>query len=114
MMCIRDTPEAQLGGPIAVVQTGDKIVIDARQREINVTLSDDDLAARRAEWKMPPYKTTNGVLGKYIKNDNRMPKGDLAMHKSLRGEFLSRILSLIEQVSCVTTFFFAFLNYLFQ
>ena len=62
------TPEAQLGGPIAVVQTGDKIVIDARQREINVTLSDDDLAARRAAWKMPPYKTTNGVLGKYIKN----------------------------------------------
>ncbi len=62
------TPEAQLGGPIAVVQTGDKIVIDARQRKINVTLSDDDLTARRAAWKMPPYKTTNGVLGKYIKN----------------------------------------------
>ena len=69
------TPEAQLGGPIAVVQTGDKIVIDARQREINVTLSDDDLAARRAAWKMPPYKTTNGVLGKYIKNVQSASQG---------------------------------------
>ena len=69
------TPEAQLGGPIAVVQTGDKIVIDARQREINVTLSDDDLTARRAAWKMPPYKTTNGVLGKYIKNVQSASQG---------------------------------------
>ena len=69
------TPEAQLGGPIAVVQTGDKIVIDARQREINVALSDDDLTARRAAWKMPPYKTTNGVLGKYIKNVQSASQG---------------------------------------
>ena len=69
------TPEAQLGGPIAVVQTGDKIVIDARQREINVTLSDDDLTARRAALKMPPYKTTNGVLGKYIKNVQSASQG---------------------------------------
>ena len=69
------TPEAQLGGPIAVVQTGDKIVIDARQREINVALSDDDLTARRAAWKMPPCKTTNGVLGKYIKNVQSASQG---------------------------------------
>ncbi len=69
------TPEAQLGGPIAVVQTGDKIVIDARQHEINVALSDDDLATRRAAWKMPPYKTTNGVLGKYIKNVQSASQG---------------------------------------
>mgnify|MGYP001422162158 FL=1 len=50
-------------------------MIDARQREINVALSDDDLAARRATWKMPPYKTTNGVLGKYIKNVQSASQG---------------------------------------
>jgi dihydroxy-acid dehydratase len=62
------TPEAQEGGPIALLQNGDKITIDAKANLIFVDLSDDELAARRARWTMPPYKATRGTLAKYIRN----------------------------------------------
>ncbi len=60
-------PEAQEGGPIALVQDGDTITIDDESHEITVELSDDELAARRAAWTAPPFKATNGTLWKYIK-----------------------------------------------
>jgi dihydroxy-acid dehydratase len=60
-------PEAQDGGPIAVVRDGDVITIDDETHEISVALSDDDLAARRAAWTAPPFKAANGTLWKYIK-----------------------------------------------
>ena len=62
------TPEAQEGGPLALVQNGDKITIDAEINQLNVDLSDGELAARRSTWSMPPYKATRGTLYKYIKN----------------------------------------------
>lgn len=62
------TPEAQEGGPIALLQTGDKITIDADNNVINVDLSDAELAARRERWQQPPYKANRGTLYKYIKN----------------------------------------------
>jgi dihydroxy-acid dehydratase len=62
------TPEAQVGGNLALVRTGDRIVLDARARTIDVLVSDDELARRRAEWQQPPYKVTSGALWKYIKN----------------------------------------------
>jgi dihydroxy-acid dehydratase len=62
------TPEAQEGGPLALVQNGDKVTIDTKTSQLNVDLSDDDLATRRAAWSMPPYKVTRGTLYKYIKN----------------------------------------------
>ena len=61
------TPEAQEGGPIALVRDGDLITIDATTRRIEVALADAELAARHAAWAMPPYKATRGVLGKYIR-----------------------------------------------
>ncbi len=61
------TPEAQEGGPIALVRTGDKITLDAEENLISVDLSDEELAARRAKWVMPPYKATRGTLAKYIR-----------------------------------------------
>jgi dihydroxy-acid dehydratase len=61
------TPEAQEGGPIALVRNGDVIAIDAEARTIEVELSDEDLAGRRAAWTAPPYKATRGTLAKYIK-----------------------------------------------
>lgn len=61
-------PEAQEGGPIAMVRSGDIITIDATQRAIEVDLSNDELARRRAAWEMPPYKANRGTLYKYIKN----------------------------------------------
>jgi dihydroxy-acid dehydratase len=60
-------PEAQEGGPIALVRDGDVITIDAEANRLDVALSDAELATRRAAWKMPLYKATRGTLYKYIK-----------------------------------------------
>ena len=60
-------PEAQEGGPIALVRNGDIVTIDAESKTLSVDLSDDELAARRATWEAPPLKATRGTLHKYIK-----------------------------------------------
>jgi dihydroxy-acid dehydratase len=69
------TPEAQEGGPIALVKTGDRITLDAEANKITVELSDGELAARRETWKAPPYKFTRGTLYKYIKNVKSASEG---------------------------------------
>jgi dihydroxy-acid dehydratase len=61
-------PEAQEGGPIALVQNGDAITIDAANNSIDMHVSDEELAARLVNWRMPPYKAARGTLYKYIKN----------------------------------------------
>ena len=61
-------PEAQEGGPLALIKNGDVIIINARHNQINVGLSHEELAQRKAEWIMPPYKATHGTLYKYIRN----------------------------------------------
>ncbi|MBV6433561.1 MAG: Dihydroxy-acid dehydratase [Bryobacteraceae bacterium] len=61
------TPEAQVGGPIALVRNGDTVTIDAEKNLIAVDLTDAELDARRAAWVMPPYKATRGTLAKYIR-----------------------------------------------
>ncbi len=60
-------PEAQEGGPIALIEDGDRITIDARANTLEVALDETELARRRAAWRMPPYKATRGTLYKYIK-----------------------------------------------
>ena len=60
-------PEAAVGGPIALVQEGDSITIDARQLLLQVNVSDEELARRRAAWKPPTPKYTQGVMAKYVK-----------------------------------------------
>lgn len=69
------TPEAQEGGPLALVQTGDRITIDATENRLSVDLSDAELTARRTRWKAPPYKNTRGTLYKYIKNVKSASEG---------------------------------------
>ncbi len=69
------TPEAQCGGPIALVEEGDEVTINAETREINVHLSDDELAARREKWTAPPYKANRGTLYKYIKTVKSASEG---------------------------------------
>jgi dihydroxy-acid dehydratase len=69
------TPEAQEGGPIALVQTGDQITLDAAQNLIEVDVSESEMSARRAKWKAPAYKFTRGVLAKYIKNVKSASEG---------------------------------------
>ncbi|MEC8337192.1 MAG: dihydroxy-acid dehydratase [Planctomycetota bacterium] len=61
------TPEAQVGGPIALIEEGDLITIDASQNTISVDLSDVKLAERKAVWSPPPLKATRGILHKYIR-----------------------------------------------
>jgi dihydroxy-acid dehydratase len=61
-------PEAQEGGPIALVKDGDMIAIDAVKNTMDVEVSPEELAKRKAGWKMPPYKATSGTLFKYIKS----------------------------------------------
>lgn len=59
-------PEAQEGGPIALLRHGDRITIDVTHNTLSVALSNAEMAKRRAEWQMPPYKVNRGVLYKYI------------------------------------------------
>ena len=69
------TPEAQLGGPIALVRNGDIITIDAETNRIDVALSDAELAQRKTAFKAPAYKATRGTLYKYIKNVKSASEG---------------------------------------
>ncbi|MGD8323729.1 MAG: dihydroxy-acid dehydratase [Gammaproteobacteria bacterium] len=59
------TPEAVVGGPIAVVRDGDTISIDAAQKSITLALSDDEIRARLAEWQPAVQRPTRGLLAKY-------------------------------------------------
>ncbi|MFH0343865.1 MAG: dihydroxy-acid dehydratase [Chromatiales bacterium] len=68
-------PEAQEGGPIALIQDGDRITIDAAERCLSVELEDEELARRRARWIPPPYKAARGTLYKYIKNVKSASEG---------------------------------------
>ncbi|KIM43221.1 hypothetical protein M413DRAFT_444030 [Hebeloma cylindrosporum] len=61
-------PEAQVGGPIALVQDGDIISVDAVSNTIELRVSPEELERRRKEWKAPPLKVTQGTLYKYIKS----------------------------------------------
>jgi dihydroxy-acid dehydratase len=60
-------PEAQEGGPIALVKDGDRISIDAKKNAIELEVSAAELANRRAAWTAPPLKATRGTLAKYIR-----------------------------------------------
>jgi dihydroxy-acid dehydratase len=61
------TPEAALGGPIALLKNGDTIVIDAKKREVNVKLSEAELKRRAKAWKPPKARYRRGVLAKYAR-----------------------------------------------
>lgn len=61
------TPEAQEGGPLALVQDGDTITIDAETNSLNVEVDAGEMDARRKAWTAPPLKATRGTLYKYIK-----------------------------------------------
>ena len=68
-------PEAQEGGPIALIQTGDSITLDAETRRIDVDVSEEEFARRRANWAMPAYKANRGTLFKYIKTVRNASEG---------------------------------------
>ncbi|ODA33685.1 dihydroxy-acid dehydratase [Planctopirus hydrillae] len=69
------TPEAQEGGPIALVKNGDIITIDAEKNSIDVNWTEADYQARKAAFVAPPYLATRGTLYKYIKNVKNASEG---------------------------------------
>jgi dihydroxy-acid dehydratase len=68
-------PEAYVGGAIALVKEGDSLTIDAHQQLIQLNVSDEELARRRAEWKAPPPRYTRGVLAKFAALTSSASKG---------------------------------------
>ena len=69
------TPEAIEGGPIGIVENGDKITIDAQRHEVQLHLSDEEIAVRMAAWKKPAPRYTRGVLAKYAKTVSSASEG---------------------------------------
>ncbi|WP_339233949.1 dihydroxy-acid dehydratase [Paenibacillus sp. FSL R5-0517] len=69
------SPEAQVGGPIALLQNGDMITINSDIQEMKVEVSEEELAARAEAWVQPPLKVKSGVLGKYAKLVSSASKG---------------------------------------
>jgi dihydroxy-acid dehydratase len=60
-------PEAYVGGPIALVEEGDSVTIDANKLLIQLNVPDDELARRRARWRAPAPRYTRGLLAKYMR-----------------------------------------------
>jgi dihydroxy-acid dehydratase len=69
------TPEAQVGGPIALVKDGDIIEINAETRSIELHVESSELSRRKSLWTMPPYKYNKGTLYKFIKNTSSASEG---------------------------------------
>ncbi len=69
------TPEAQEGGPLALVVDNDLVTLDANTNRLDVAVSDAEMASRRAKWQAPPLKATRGTLYKYIKNVKSASEG---------------------------------------
>jgi dihydroxy-acid dehydratase len=61
------TPEAYVGGPLAIVQNGDTITIDAENNELKLVINEHEMARRLEKWKQPAPRYTRGVLAKYAK-----------------------------------------------
>lgn len=69
------TPEAQVGGPLGLVQDDDHVTIDAQNNRLDVALSDEEISKRRQKWVTPALKATRGTLYKYIKNVKSASEG---------------------------------------
>ncbi|MBL7684740.1 MAG: dihydroxy-acid dehydratase [Deltaproteobacteria bacterium] len=69
------TPEAQVGGVIAVIEDGDEITIDAEKKRLHLNVSDSVIQERFKTWKAPPYKVTRGTLYKFIKTVSSASEG---------------------------------------
>ena len=69
------TPEAAVGGPLALLKNGDQITIDAEKREMNVALTKKELSQRKKAWKAPKPRYKRGVLAKYAQQVSSASKG---------------------------------------
>ena len=69
------TPEAAVGGVIALIEDGDRIRIDAEARSIDLLVDDADIDARRARWQKPAFSENRGALAKYARNVTSASRG---------------------------------------
>ena len=69
------SPEAAVGGPLALVRTGDLISLDVAARSLTLRVSDAELAARRAAWEPPAPVATRGYVKMYIENVTQAHEG---------------------------------------
>ncbi len=69
------TPEAIEGGPIALVQTGDRVTIDAENDTIDMNVDAAEIEKRKSRWQRPPYKAKRGTLHRYIKTVRSASEG---------------------------------------
>jgi dihydroxy-acid dehydratase len=69
------SPEAQVGGPIALLKEGDMITIDSETQELSVDISEEEMSSRRQEWSAPPLRYKRGVLYKYAQLVSSASKG---------------------------------------
>ena len=69
------TPESHVGGPLALVRDGDLIELDVPARKLNLKISDEEMARRRAAWVAPPPKFTRGYGSLYLKHISQADKG---------------------------------------
>ena len=69
------SPEAEMGGPIAFIQDGDEITIDANTDILSLNISDDEMIKRSQTWKNPNSSPKKGVLAKYKKTVQSASKG---------------------------------------
>lgn len=75
------SPEAQVGGPIAVIRDGDRITIDIDKRDVSVALSDVEVKQRLSIWKPPGAKVKEGVLVKWYLSAEQFEKGAMLLRR---------------------------------
>jgi dihydroxyacid dehydratase/phosphogluconate dehydratase len=84
------SPEAAVGGPLALVRDGDPIELDVEGRTLNLAISDDELARRRAGWQAPP-EPSGGYAGLYVKHVQQADRGaDFDFLVGSRGNAVAR------------------------
>ena len=69
------SPEAAVGGPIAIIRNGDRITFDIERRELNIALTTRDIQTRLSEWTPPAPRYTHGVMAKYARHVSSASEG---------------------------------------
>ena len=88
---LHTAPESSIGGPLALVQTGDLITLDVPERRLTLDVDDDELEARRARWQPPPPVATRGWYRLYIDHVTQADTGaDLDFLVGSSGSTVSR------------------------
>jgi len=85
------SPEAAVGGPLALVQTGDRIILDVPARTLSIDVSDEELERRRAAWTPPPQRYTSGYAWLYTQHVTQAHEGvDFDFLRGARGHEVPR------------------------